>query len=64
MLMCLMQQDLLIGTVVMCLMRNDQDSKRKEDESECRDEAALTQWPAPMSSCSVMRGMPARRPSM
>ena len=43
MLMCLVQQDLLICTAVMCLVRHDHDRKRKEDESECREEAALTQ---------------------
>ncbi len=64
MLMCLVQQDLLICAVVMYLMRHDHDRKRKDDEPECREQAALTQWLAPMSSCSVMRGVPARRPSI
>ena len=64
MLMCLVQQDLLICTVVMYLMRHDQDHEHKEDESKCREQAVLTQWLAPMSSCSVIRGVPARWPSM
>ncbi len=60
----LLDQDLLIGAVMMRMAPGKHQRERDDQEQKRREQRALVQWLAPMSSCSVIRGMPARWPAM